>query len=554
MRRLPDNSVDAIVTDPPAGIAFMGRSWDRFRCDFPPPDFLNWFAGFVDGEGCFSVHKKNVSGYETYDCQFSIGLRRDDAPILREIKRVLGIGTVAVSKKKPAGGGNPKARFCVSSKADCLRLVEVFRAAPLRAKKARDFEFWVEALDAWIRHQPKDWREMADARTRLMESRQYTEHGKCAGPPARREFVAWMTQVAKEMLRVSKPGSHALVWSLPRTSHWTATALEKAGWEIRDCIAHITGQGFPKSLDASKAIDCHLGAEGKRKFKNKNPADRPYCKTRGETSTGWQSPPRPPKTHSATKQARKWEGFGTALKPAIEYWILARKPLEGTVAANLLKHGTGAINVDGCRVQCTARPKIVGVNKARKFSADFKQGSLADGTTTTGRWPANLVLDEDAARALDEQSGISGPVKPRMGGIRPKSAKRGTVDFKRGCRATYPVDRGDTGGASRYFYCAKASRRERGEGNKHPTVKPLKLMQWLVRLVTPPKGVVLDPFMGSGTTGIACAIEGFHFIGADNVLDYVKIAACRIAAAKTKHRVSIKLRSVKRKRKKGKQR
>jgi len=227
----------------------MAKHWDSYSTDLPSPDFLNWFAGFVDGEGCFSIHKKDVNGYESYDAQFSISLRADDRPILEEIHRALQIGTLSKKTAHRTGDDNPKARYSISSKFDCLRLVEILRAAPLRAKKALDFEIWVEGLNSWIQHKPMDWEDMKDARERLMASHLYSEFGKVAGPSERRAFIAAMVPIAKECLRVLKPGGHALVWALPRTSHWTATAWENAGFEVRDRVAYLFGSGFPKSLN-----------------------------------------------------------------------------------------------------------------------------------------------------------------------------------------------------------------------------------------------------------------------------------------------------------------
>ena len=212
----------------------------------------------------------------------------------------------------------------------------------------------------------------------------------------RDKWIEWMASIACECRRVLKPGGYALVWSLPRTSHWTAMAWENAGFEPRDQIIHIFGSGFPKSLDIGKAIDKAAGAEHLREFVSKNPADRPYTHTAGETSIGWKSPPRPDKTAPATDAAKQWDGWGTALKPAHENWWLFRKSLsEKTVAANVLKHGTGGLNVGGCRVEGVPRTTHAAGNCVTTIAASgHLNGKKTHGPTPapTGRFPANLIL------------------------------------------------------------------------------------------------------------------------------------------------------------------
>ena len=251
-------------------------------------------------------------------------------------------------------------------------------------------------------------------------------------------------------------------------------------------------------------------------------------------------------TAPATDEAKQWDGWGTALKPAWEPIILARKPLIGTVAKNILEYGTGGMNVDECRIETNSTDAKAMERANTPNSGRMKAGGSPIGTfvrsnasgamdTTKGRWPANVVLDEEAGELLDEQSGKIGSAS----GVR-KKAKSGQQPFKtdRGWNqhsmtrdgATAPEDYGDSGGASRFFYCAKASRSERGEGNTHPTVKTVALMRWLCKLITPPKGIILDPFLGSGTTGIAAAFENFEFVGIDKEEEYVKLAQSRIDA------------------------
>lgn len=336
----------------------------------------------------------------------------------------------------------------------------------------------------------------------------------------RHGFVEFMTKVMRECLRVLKPGGHALVWALPRTAHWTGWAVEDAGFEIRDVVLHLFGQGFPKSHDVSKAIDRHFGAE--RKVIAANPNHRPISGVAYEGVYSGANTGAPDITAPAIDDAKNWEGWGTALKPAAEHWIMARKPFEGTVAANVLMHRTGALNVDGCRVKMQPDdPSIArqswsgdrgfagtrGVDQIG--STNIRSGG---GSRRAGRFPANVTLDEEAAAALDAQSGVlkSGRLSPVV------RANRGGYSGPFPEISTYSCE-ASSGGASRFFYVAKAPKKDRTAGgeveNKHPTVKNTELMRWLCRLITPPGGVVLDPFMGSGSTGIAAWREGFGFVG-----------------------------------------
>ncbi len=351
----------------------------------------------------------------------------------------------------------------------------------------------------------------------------------------RKEWIAWMTEVMREALRVLKPGAHGLVWALPRTSHWTATALEDAGFEVRDVVTHIFGSGFPKSLDVSKAIDKAAGAK-------RAPGVQyvaPDGKARGVdlgiqggkfSSGGSNYVAEKLVTAPATDDAKKWQGWGTALKPASEHWILVRKPLsEKTVAANVLKWGTGALNIDASRIDpvgftsggsCkgnSALPmnKNAGIAEARARSQQHAQG----------RFPANLTLDEYAASLIDEQSGhlhSRGNKNPSTGNSDKGFIKCGTPSGGEYTR--------DSGGASRFFYVAKASKRDKGEDNTHPTVKSSALMTYLIRMVTPPGGIVLDPFMGSGSTGVAALQSDFQFLGIEKEKEYFDIAGKRISS------------------------
>lgn len=336
MQKMPDGSVDAIVTDPPYGLGFMGVAWDTYKTE----------AGKRKGGSRTSATFDQVGGNHHPTC----------------------------------------------------------------------------AAD--------------QARTRKSENKKFQER---------------MTPIFAEALRVAKPGAHLLCFGGTRTFHRMACSLEDAGWEIRDCIMWVTGQGFPKSMDVSKAIEKKHGADA----------------------------------------AAQWDGWGTCLKPAWEPIIVARKPLDGTVAHNVMTYGTGAINIDGCRIPTSDNLNggTYSKNAIEYDATSFApKNGIGEFVQPSGRFPANLVHDG------------SQEVLELMGD------------------------------AQRFFYCAKASKRDRGEGNDHPTVKPNALMRWLVRLVCPQGGTVLDPFMGSGSTGVACIQEGMRFVGIDMDEHYCEIAEKRIGA------------------------
>lgn len=318
-------------------------------------------------------------------------------------------------------------------------------------------------------------------------------------------FQEFSFQWAVEALRVLRPGGHALIFGGTRTYHRLACAVEDAGFEIRDCLMWLYGQGFPKSLDVSKAIDKAAGVKGGvgalKRGGERLMAQAPGGERDGGGTWGDESG-RDPYTYVAgSDAARLWSGYGTALKPAWEPILLARKPLVGTVEKNCREHGTGALNIDGCRIR-------------------------AEGEDT-GRWPANMILDEESAVMLDEQAPETGQAAPlkETGRDRPGHGRLGAMGPPVACE---PHDR--LGGASRFFYCAKASKRDRGEGNTHPTVKPVELMRWLVRLVKGPgDNLILDPFAGSGTTGVACKLEGIPFALIERDPAYMKIIESRLA-------------------------
>jgi DNA modification methylase len=346
-------------------------------------------------------------------------------------------------------------------------------------------------------------------------------------------FQTWTEAWAREAFRILKPGGHLLAFAGTRTYHRMASGVEDAGFEIRDCIAWMYGSGFPKSLDVSKAIDKAAGAErdvvGTVK---KTPS------AGGEnTNTGWTRPWAEGKstmdiTAPATPAAHKWNGWGTALKPAYEPIVVARKPLTGTVAQNVLEHGTGALNIDACRI---GTQETLGRTNNARDAYNPTSYTLATSDRTTfdrsdsagGRWPANIALDATAAKMLDEQSGE----RPGCSPYTRATSAQGIYGPERQSE-TAQKEYGDNGGASRFFYTAKASRQDRntsGADNTHPTVKPTELMRWLIRLVTPPGGIILDPFGGSGSTGLAARAENARCILIEREPEYLNIIRQRLS-------------------------
>jgi site-specific DNA-methyltransferase (adenine-specific) len=376
--------------------------------------------------------------------------------------------------------------------------------------------------------------------------------------------IAYSVKMWDEALRVLKPGGHLLAFSGSRTYHRMAVAIEDAGFEIRDQIMWVYGSGFPKSLDVEKAINKTAGVKYKAQPASgvgfMNSTDDGYNTTLNQLVQVGES----------TDKAKQWAGWGTALKPAHEPIVLARKPLIGTVATNVIIHGTGALNIDGSRVDyANEKEKDKAIAMQSKPSLDirgnaFNQQDLQNienvrGDYSQGRWPANFIHDgSDQVVELFPDTG---------GGSFQKSSRKRkgfklTGSQENVQEANAPDNYGDSGSAARFFYCAKASKKDRNEGldgmplkpggsnakgytadvakgldrnrpvaNHHPTVKPTELMRYLVRLVTPPNGTVLDPFMGSGSTGKAAVLEGFSFIGIDQSADYLEIATARIKHA-----------------------
>jgi DNA modification methylase len=422
-----------------------------------------------------------------------------------------------------------------------------------------------------IRFMGKAW-DGADIEKRVAERRKYhqnedpraghtgghnsraAEAGKYdRGRVANVAFQEFMGEVFAAVFRVLKPGGHLLAFGGTRTFHRLACGIEDAGFEMRDTLGWLYGSGFPKSLDVSKAMDKAAGAE-RQVVGNYGRSFRPHGNS---GNAGWVRPSHElhgAVTQPSTLNAQRWSGWGTALKPAWEPIILARKPLCGTVAQNVLRYGTGAVNVDGCRVGAE------GATTRSHQAAEYSPLGWSTGHSVVslpkGRWPANVLHDGSAevlevfpqtgpgafAKVQHKPSAVYGQIRPR------EIPERITTD---------------AGSAARFFYCAKASKHDREEGldgfstnivnrygeqgqgplpqqtprrtqanrNHHPTVKPTKLMRYLCRLVTPPGGTVLDPFAGSGSTGKAALLEGFNFVGIEREAEYVAIARARCAHA-----------------------
>jgi len=438
-----------------------------------------------------------------------------------------------------------------------------------------------------------------------------------------KEWIAWLTEISKEILRVLKPGAHGFVWAIPRTSHWTATALEQAGFEIRDVVTHLFGSGFPKSLNIGKAIDKAAGVEREVVgLKKKTPS---YSSDKTNTNSEEWNYGNSNQTYEqsitapATSEAKQWDGWGTGLKPSSEHWILIRKPIsEKTIASNVLKHGTGGINIDGSRIgfqserdKHDSRPTHSN-DKGNRYSLIGRttKGHKVKENPHQGRFPANTVLSGDVPQMLDEQSGVlkkggyqrgsklnrSGTLPGQLYGKYNPSSADSRTDIHKGdygasrffkCFKDTNMDHGEKG--LRFKYCAKPSKREKNQGcegmvpidvyhdpettsgvgglhinsnprclkcrkekfhrvgvgkcdciepewklaktkpsqNNHPTVKSIKLMKYLINMITPPGGIVLDPFMGSGTTGLACK-DKFSFIGIEKEQEYIDIAKARV--------------------------
>lgn len=352
--------------------------------------------------------------------------------------------------------------------------------------------------------------------------------------------IAYNVGLWKECLRVLKPGGHLLSFGGTRTYHRMVCAIEDAGFEIRDQIQWVYGSGFPKSQNISKAIDKKLGVEREVVGKRVHPTlkNEPKVKAKAyhvesldsdKSMESWDI------TAPATELSKQWDGWGTALKPANEPIVMARKPIvEKTIVENVMKHGVGAINIEESRIPFSKNddPRI-GKSYTHNAKAGLENGNKKDNASgeqvqlhkDSGRFPANVIFDEEAAAILDQQSGI---LKSGSNCVRRQEGfflEHGGLGKAGDVQTTY----GDSGGASRFFYCAKAAKKEKGEFNNHTTVKPIKLMDYLVKLVTPKDGICLDPFAGSGSTLVACKKLNVKYIGIELIEEHVEIINKRLS-------------------------
>lgn len=406
---------------------------------------------------------------------------------------------------------------------------------------------------------------VGDSLERLAELPENSVDSVVCDPPYGLKFMGkrWDAEVPKAelwaaVLRVLKPGGHLLASFGTRTYHRGVVAVEDGGFQIRDMVAWLYGQGMPKSKSIARVVDQHIDPVEPR---GRAIPVASKSQPNGKPLTGNPVPPYEPRTD----EGKQWDGFGTGLSPGLEPIVLARKPFPGTIAANVLEHGTAGLNIDGCRIHAPDAPESVKVceNVGSRYVGILNGGqrSLAAPRTTSasqrGRWPANVC--HDGSQQVLALFPTTAPKRPSPGeGELMDTKSRGNWGFRR-----QPCSLEDAGGsAARYFYCSKASSAERDAGlggpvlsggeraggraegsagldnpragthaeglNDHATVKPIDLMRWMVRLVTPPGGTVLDPFMGSGSTGVAAHLEGFGFIGCELDPHHAATAELRI--------------------------
>ena len=471
MAEMDAESVDAVVTDPPYGLEFMGKAWDRYA----PPQFAAWCETWAREAARVlkpGGHLLAFGGPRTYH-RLTVGIEDAGFEIRDSIAAWL------------YGSGFPKS-------------LDVSKAID----RKRDDRDDVRVVCRWLRAQmERAGLSAADVAAPFGYHPRMVEH--------------WAARDTD-----SQP-------TLPTLEQWDA---------LRDLL------GFADEMDGEVyRLNIRKGEPGEawksRPVTGKHDEAAPAQTWKANYGLPHDLTAKDRRDIPATDAAREWQGWGTALKPGWEPCVVARKPLAGTVAENVQRYGTGAINVDGCRipgdVPSVPQPSL---NSPTGLVYGYKTGEGRNGEMSAapgGRWPANVVLDEQAAAMLDAQSGERGAVAPASGPTHNGPSDRGSMAGPfggMGDRA--PQFHGDTGGASRFFYTAKASRADRstnGANNTHPTVKPTDLMRWLVRLVTPPGGVVLDPFAGSGSTLVAARAEGFQCIGIEREAEYAEIIAARLS-------------------------
>jgi len=355
-----------------------------------------------------------------------------------------------------------------------------------------------------------------------------------------KEYQEWCQEWATEVKRVLKPGGHLLAFSGNRTHHRLFTGVEDAGFEIRDTITWHYGSGFPKAADISKTIDKRADAEREDLGPNPNAVGRSYNKTGGNYNNDHEEDRSKQDriTAPATDAAKQWDGFKTGLKPATEYVVMARKPFDAATVDCVLEHGTGALNIDGCRIDNDIEETTTTTRASERNQNAYgdAERSDIDSASPEGRYPSNVIFDETEAERLDRVVGVS---ESKSGG----ESTGFSGDVYGDNSDDYASERQERigydgkGGPSRYFYTSKASKAERTEdgsiANAHPTVKPTDLMEWLVKLVTAENQIVLDPFAGSGTTLKAAKAVGRDFVGIEKQAQWADVA--RVRAGLTPH-------------------
>ena len=493
LRSLPDCSVDSVVCDPPYALGFMGREWDTFGMDV--------------GRGAQARSQRRAEVTPTGE-----GHSTSAGPYLAS-----GVDSLRAA-------GLPFQRWCEAWATECLRVLKPgghllafggTRTWHRLACAVEDAGFEVRDSIAWMYGSgfPKslDVSKAIDKMDATHERRaralRFTAWMRSTGITARQVDEATGTNMGGHYLTAESQPAVATVAHLDM--------LRPLLPEVPEWVEEMARQRTVESQTfASREV---LGRDRNWGASSDSTPNAPN----GEWGI----------TAPATPDAEQWQGWGTALKPAFEPVVVARKPLSGTVAANVLAHGTGALNVDGCRVEGPKPDTTRGasVNASSMAAPLGGQGRILD--DGKGRWPANVVLDESQAAALDEQSGDRPGDNPnRKPRQNTAEAHNRTVSMGRATEDWTTTGHADIGGASRFFYVAKAdaSERPRVNGTAHPTVKPLSLMRWLVRLVTPPGGTVLEPFAGSGTTVEACIVEGFQCIAIEREADYLPLIRQRI--------------------------
>lgn len=501
LMRMADCSIDAVVTDPPYGLEFMGREWDTF--DRP----ANAWATRDKSE--------DLTG-------------KTSSPFL------------AAQVNKYAAG-RPFQQWCESWAVECLRVLKPgghllafggSRTWHRLAAGIEDAGFEIRDSIAWL---------YASGFPKSLDVSKAIDRGSGQNRERQLEFTAWMrsTGITAEQINRTTKSSMASHYLTDKEQPAIATAdmfdllrplLPEVPEAIERLVAERTGIEWTDYVNRPKV--------GSRVMHDTSKVRLGFT---GETFGGGAHYREVDETTAFSDEARQWQGWGTALKPAFEPIVVGRKPLAGTVAANVLAHGTGALNIDGCRTQMSDADRetietMGGFGKVEGHVENEVYGKYGPSESVAheaGRWPANVLLDESQADELDAQSGVlrSGANPTRRG----SDKFRDTYGEFGGQEECVPARGADSGGASRFFptfhYEPKAPTRERPRDGDtaHPTVKPLDLMRWLVRLVCPPGGVVLEPFAGSGTTAEACVVEGFRCIAIEREADYLPLIVNRLS-------------------------